>query len=86
MEHPGILDAAVTGMPDDLLGEKVCAWIVTKNGKPVSLPEIATLLFEKGVARYKHPERVEQLDAIPRNSVGKIIKTILRKKILEQLH
>jgi len=86
LEHPGIQDAAVTGMPDDLLGEKVCAWVVPKDDEPIFLPEITSLLFKKGVARYKHPERIEQIDAIPRNSVGKILKIILRKKILKQLH
>ncbi len=81
--HPKVQDAAIIGIPDDLLGEKVCACIVPASNESVSLDDLTDLLLEKGVARYKHPEKIAITDIIPRNSTGKIVKNILREKNLK---
>ncbi len=79
--HPKVKDVAIVSMPDERLGEKVCAYIVPKEGNTVTINELTSFLEEKGVAKYKWPERIEIIDFIPRNPVGKILKNILREDI-----
>lgn len=83
--HPKILDVAAVAMPDEILGERVCVYVVPREGQDVTLPEIAAFMKEKGVAVYKTPERVEIVAAIPRNAVGKILKKELREDIRRKL-
>ena len=76
---PGVCEAAVVGVPDDVLGEKVCACVVGVEGQVVSLESINAFLTEhKRIARYKLPEYLLPLQALPRNPVGKILKRELR--------
>ena len=76
---PGVREAAVVGVPDAVLGEKVCACIVPADGEPVALDAITAFLREhKKVAVYKLPEYLLTLAALPRNPVGKILKRELR--------
>lgn len=85
MGHPKVQDAAVVGMPDDKLGERMCVYVVPAAKQTLDLDEIVDFLNEKGVARYKHPERLEIMEEIPRNPVGKILKRDLRQDIKEKL-
>jgi len=79
MACPGVREAAVVGVPDALLGEKVCACIVPAAGEAPALSAITAFLREhKKVAVYKLPEYLLALDALPRNPVGKILKRELR--------
>ena len=76
---PGIREVAIVGVPDPILGEKVCACIVVQEGRTLALADIvAYLRQEKHVAAYKLPEHLLVLPAMPRNPVGKILKTELR--------
>jgi cyclohexanecarboxylate-CoA ligase len=73
--HPHVADVAVIGLPDDERGELVCAVLVPEPGAPA--PTVATLaahLEAAQVMRQKFPERVEVLDALPRNPSGKVLK------------
>ena len=72
--HPNIREAAVIGMKDDRLGERVCAVVATRDGKDVSLDDIVAHLKARQIAVYKLPERLIVLPALPRNPVGKILK------------
>jgi len=86
--YPKIKDAGVVGMPDPDLGERVCAYVVPEEGEQVTLEEICSYMREKGFAKYKLPERLEIINELPRNPVGKILKRKLRedfKKKLEAL-
>lgn len=83
--HSKVKDAAVISMPDERLGEKVCAYIVPVPGEQVFLNNLTALLDEKGVAKYKWPEHLEIIDSIPRNPVGKILKNILREDIRKKM-
>ncbi|MCP3941462.1 MAG: acyl--CoA ligase [Desulfobacteraceae bacterium] len=85
MAHPKIQDLAVVSMPDEKLGEKMCVYAVPAPDKQLDLDDLTCFLEEKKVARYKHPERLEIVDAIPRNPVGKVLKKKLRQNILSKL-
>lgn len=79
LQHPAIEQAAVVAMPDARLGEKTCAYVVTSA--PVDLPAVQAHFAERQVAKFKWPERVEQVAALPRTKVGKIDKKRLRDSI-----
>jgi acyl-CoA synthetase (AMP-forming)/AMP-acid ligase II len=73
--HPDIADVAVVGLPDDLVGERCCAVLVPKPGRPV--PEVAELgeyLRARGLMTQKWPEQISTIDALPRNAAGKVLK------------
>ncbi|MER7498776.1 class I adenylate-forming enzyme family protein [Nonomuraea pusilla] len=74
--HPSIAEVAVAGYPDDVLGEKVCAVVVPKG--EISLESVVAFLRDQGIASYKLPERLEIVDALPRNPVGKVLKRELK--------
>lgn len=75
---PQIAEAAVLGVEDTKWGEAACAVVVRKPG--AELDEAAVLaLFEDRLARFKHPRRIVFLDQLPRNALGKVQKSELRK-------
>ncbi len=75
-EHPAVEDAAVTGEPDEDLGERVVAWIVLRDG--ASVPESELIDHVAGLlAPHKRPRDVRFLDALPRNDMGKVQKARL---------
>ena len=78
---PGVQEVAVVGVPDRILGEKLCACVVSAPGQRVSLNDLVQFLRgQQRVAAYKLPEYLLQVDALPRNPVGKILKRELREK------
>lgn len=79
LTHPDVRNAAVVAVPDALLGEKTCAFLVTSRG--VTLREIRDFLGARGMADYKLPDRIELLDALPSTNVGKINKVALRASL-----
>lgn len=83
--HPAVQDVAAVGMPDENLGERTCVYVVPKPEQAVTLEDIVSFLKESGVAVYKLPERLEVVDVIPRNPVGKILKKNLREDIKKRL-
>lgn len=77
--HPDILDAAAIAVADETMGEKVCLCIVPADeNAPVHLADIVQWMKAQGVASYKLPEHLRLVPEIPRNPVGKILKTALR--------
>ena len=79
--HPSVVTAAVIGYPDERLGERICACVTVKQGSEVpTLEELAALCQATGLARIKHPERLEVLDEMPLNPTGKILKRVLRER------
>ena len=82
LTHPGVQEAAAVAVPDEIMGEKTCIYVVPKDkAHPPTLEDIVAHLKQIGVAVYKLPERIEYIDAIPRNPVGKILKAQLRQRI-----
>lgn len=81
-EHPGVLEAAVIGLPDEVWGEAVCAVIVPKEGAVINEQELRSFCREK-LAGYKVPRRIFFEGQLPRNASGKILKYQLRRKMRE---
>ncbi|MDN0107666.1 (2,3-dihydroxybenzoyl)adenylate synthase [Yersinia rochesterensis] len=82
--HNDILHAALVSMPDEIMGEKSCAFIVVTNTdlRPVTLRKY---LREMGVADFKLPDRFEIVAGLPVTPVGKIDKKRLRQDIQDRL-
>lgn len=84
--HPAIVDAKVVAMPDRLLREKACAFVVVRAGQRCpSKQELGAFLTESGLARYKHPERIEVIKEFPLTRVGKVDKAAMRRLIAQRL-
>ncbi|MFD5558590.1 3-phosphoshikimate 1-carboxyvinyltransferase [Streptomyces sp. NPDC127068] len=78
--HPAIEDIAIVAMPDARLGERACAFVVFREGARIDLRELCAYLNGHRVAKRYWPERLETLDALPRNPVGKVQKLALRAR------
>jgi acyl-CoA synthetase (AMP-forming)/AMP-acid ligase II len=77
--HANVAEAAVIGVPDAERGEMACAVIVTRPGaEPITLREMVDYLDGTQLSKHKIPERLELVDALPRNPTGKILKKDLR--------
>ncbi|OWY39027.1 2,3-dihydroxybenzoate-AMP ligase [Xenophilus sp. AP218F] len=80
LQHPQVAQAALVAMPDALLGEKSCAFIVAR-GDGLKAVALRRFLREQGAADYKLPDRIELVGALPLTHVGKIDKQALRQHL-----
>jgi cyclohexanecarboxylate-CoA ligase len=76
--HPAVRAAVAVGYPDDVLGERVCAFVVAEPG--FDLEACRAWFAEQGIARYKTPERVVRVDALPQLATGKPDRAALRER------
>ena len=84
--HPKVANVAVAGIPDGLMGEKACAYVICKPGHVLSFDELVEYLLSKKVAKYKLPERLEVVDTFPMSGDGqKIMKRKLTENTIEKL-
>ncbi|MGQ8706836.1 (2,3-dihydroxybenzoyl)adenylate synthase [Serratia sp. TSA_198.1] len=82
LRHPEVINAALVSMPDELMGEKSCAFIIAASAlKPVALRRH---LRAEGVAEFKLPDRFIQVDTLPLTPVGKVDKKRLRQRLETQ--
>ncbi|MER5974116.1 long-chain fatty acid--CoA ligase [Streptomyces sp. NPDC002055] len=79
MSHPDVAEAAVIAVPDDKWGERPLATVVLKEGATADYQELRAFLVER-VARWQLPERWAVLGAVPKTSVGKFDKKVLRRQ------
>jgi 2,3-dihydroxybenzoate-AMP ligase len=86
LAHPKVENCAYVAMPDPVLGEKGCAFILTKGNQELTLDELCKFLKEeRHISIFKLPERLELVKEFPMTQVGKINKKELRSIIKEKL-
>jgi fatty-acyl-CoA synthase len=79
MAHPDVVEAAVVGIPDEKWGERPLASVVVVAGHSVTPDELADYLEDK-VAHWQVPERWAFIEEVPKTSVGKFDKKVIRKR------
>ncbi len=79
MDHPAVLEASVVGVPDERWGERPLASVVLAEGQQVDAGQLREFLAER-VAKWQVPERWAFIDAVPKTSVGKFDKKVLRSR------
>jgi 2,3-dihydroxybenzoate-AMP ligase len=85
LSHPAVLNVACVPMPDPVLGERMCAFIIAKPGRTMTLLELTSFLTKKGLAKFKLPERLELTDDLPLSKFGKVAKNVLTKQVAEKI-
>ncbi|MCC5859621.1 MAG: AMP-binding protein [Ectothiorhodospiraceae bacterium] len=82
-EYPGVREVAVVAMPHPRLGETSCAFICVEPDVRIDVHLLGEFLLDYGLARQKHPERVEIVETLPRTASGKVQKFLLRERLRE---
>jgi acyl-CoA synthetase (AMP-forming)/AMP-acid ligase II len=77
-EHPAVVEVAVVAGPDARTGERGCAFVVTRDQRDLTLPEVHRFLLEREIAVQKIPESVFVVDSLPKTASGKVQKFALR--------
>ncbi len=72
--HPAVAEAVAIGFPDQKLGERICAVVALRAGRALTLEQLVAHLEAQQIARYMLPERLEIVEALPRNLTGKPLK------------
>jgi acyl-CoA synthetase (AMP-forming)/AMP-acid ligase II len=81
-EHPDVADVAVVGVAEPTLGERVCAVVVVRPGRTVSLGDVRAFAATQ-LASFKCPEALHEVDALPRTATEKVAKNVLRDRLGE---
>lgn len=79
-----VSDVAIVGVPDSLMGEEICAFIIPKENISIELEELKTLL-SKNLSRYKMPKYLFTENSFPVNPSGKVQKYLLQQKAIDRL-
>ncbi len=77
-EYPSVLESAVVGVPHADFGESVIAAVVVKPGQQLAEQELLDFVKDK-LAKFKRPRRIFMVDQLPRNTMGKVQKNLLRQ-------
>lgn len=80
---PGIAEISVVGLPDERLGQRACAVVVTQADTVVTLQTLIEHLAQRQIAKFKYPERLVIAASLPRTASGKVQKEVLRRQILD---
>ena len=83
MGHPAVMEAAVVGIPDEKWGERPLASVVVRTGEDVSADDLRAFLSDK-VAKWQVPDTWAFIDEVPKTSVGKFDKKVLRQRYAEE--
>jgi len=85
IDHPKVEGVTAVGMPDPVLGERVCVFVKPKKEMSISLEEIVSYLKGKKASVLYLPERLEVIEEMPMTKIGKVDKKVLREEIKEKL-
>jgi non-ribosomal peptide synthetase component E (peptide arylation enzyme) len=85
LTHPKVANAAIVGIPDPIMGERVCACVVTEVGEDFSFDEMISFLKTKRIAPYKLPERLVLLNSLPYAGGLKLDRKALKAETIDQL-
>ena len=80
IRHPGVVEASVVGRSHPDWGEEVVAFVVARPGVAVTAAELDRLCLDS-IARFKRPKHYRFVEALPKNSYGKVLKTELRQRL-----
>src|SRR5207248_9869410 len=75
-EHPAVHEVAVAGVPSEKWGEEVTAFVVPSGSHPLVESELIAFDHER-LAAYTCPQRVVEMDRLPRNAMGKVQRSLL---------
>lgn len=81
----GVRSAAAVAMPDAVLGERICLYVVADPHQTVDLQDVRDAMERAGMARFKLPERLVLVDDLPTTAVGKVDKKALRADISQRM-
>ena len=81
LSHPAVADCAVVAVPDPVMGERACAFVITRGEEPPTLAALAAHVAAQGLAPFKRPERLELRATLPRTPSGKVPKGPLRDEV-----
>jgi len=84
-DHPAVAEIAIVAMPDPIMVERACAFVVPEAGIALTLDSLAAYLEEQGLAKQKIPERLEIVAELPKTLSGKIQKFQLRQVVRGKL-
>ena len=85
LSHPSVQNIACVAMPDPNMGEKMCACVILRKGRSLTLKELVAFLMDKEIAKFKLPERLELLPDFPVSTFGKVSKKLLVEMITKKL-
>ena len=85
LAHPKVENVCIVAMPDDVYGERACAFVQPKAGQTIGFRELIDFLAGKQIAKFKLPERLELIDGFPLSPAGKILRRELRAMIERKL-
>lgn len=86
LTHPKVSNVAIVPMPDPVMGEKACCYVVPKKGETFTFEEMVGFLKTQEIAMYKLPERLETVSELPVSEDSlKVIKRVLVEDILAKL-
>ena len=81
LTHPAVQNVACVPMPDPMLGERMCAYVILRAGSALTLAELVAFLMNEEIAKHKLPERLEIVDDFPLSPFGKVSKKDLTERI-----
>jgi 2,3-dihydroxybenzoate-AMP ligase len=81
LAHPQVFDVAVVSIPDEYLGERICAFVIPRGDVKPRVPEIKAWMRGRGVAAFKIPDQIVFVEAFDQTAVGKTSRKELRARL-----
>ena len=85
LTHPSVQNVACVPIPDPVLGERMCACVILRQGDALTLQQLVQFLMNEEIAKHKLPERLEILEEFPLSPLGKVSKKDLTERTAQML-